>query len=926
MHSKKQNSIQIILSLVALLVIFAVAIGVTYSWIEGGTTYSMKTEKLNDVKTGALSDKLNNQTILLSPTGTGTADLDLTYDKTRNDFQDLLFTPVSSVNGKDFFVPIAYDEEGDPKTYRAASTNDIGTKFISYKFDVKANEKCYLAFNGQPVFTTNNNAAFRYMITDGTKRYVFSGSNEAITTQGVSNVNGTTSALTTVKTDAYVDNSSTTQNRLFEFTASQTKTIEMSVWLDSASVTENLYGSDVDFQIKFTVGTPLYKYSIYAKTLNANDVAETDGFAGGSIKIGTTTYTAQQNNLTCVEGSSVTLTAVPKDGYDFLGWYSNSSYDDLVSSDLERVVTPKNGSLYYALFKKSTAKTTTIYVEPRTNFDSYNLYVYNDKLGDVIYYSDTWPGTALSLDSETNYYYKYTFDTTNTGDFYAIVSENGADQFPLQGHDGLSNIIGGTYLFTSDNTLISINPDDFVTLNVVSNGNGTAKVNGGSFVKARVGTDVEISAVPDSGYRFVGWYKDSGCYTTIGTGYTTATQTVSLSGSDTNTYTYYAEFIKTYTAKAYSIYNATTTSSTTGGTVLVAGGTQGATSSCTADIGANKSFIATANTGYVFDGWYTAASGGTKVSSSQVYTITNISADATLYGKFLKTYSSTAHAVTNATNDSSTGGTVAAGSSAAGATSATTANYGTNITYVATAKTNYTFDGWYTAATGGTKLSSSTSYTVAAQSSKANVYARFLSSYAVRAYAYSDGANNANGGSVELDVGSTQHSYAYATVNYGKSVTFTATVKDGYKFVGWFTSSSGTTPESTSPEHTVPITQAKTLYAKFVSKLPIYFKPNADWKNDNARFAAYVWIPGGETKWYSMSDGNGDGIYSAEIDIKYTMVIFCRMDPNNTTNNWDTEWNQTGDLTIPQDGNNYYDKSNDTSWNGGTSGTWKKYG
>ena len=121
-----------------------------------------------------------------------------------------------------------------------------------------------------------------------------------------------------------------------------------------------------------------------------------------------------------------------------------------------------------------------------------------------------------------------------------------------------------------------------------------------------------------------------------------------------------------------------------------------------------------------------------------------------------------------------------------------------------------------------------------------------------------------------------------------------------------------------------------TYYAKFKvadTTMNIYFTPNSSWKDANARFACYVWGNNMTAKWYSMTDGDGDGIYSATIDKGYTKIIFGRMDPDNSTNSFnnpDTVWNQTGDLTIPTDGKNHYTKTS-ANWDGDTTGTWSTY-
>ena len=79
----------------------------------------------------------------------------------------------------------------------------------------------------------------------------------------------------------------------------------------------------------------------------------------------------------------------------------------------------------------------------------------------------------------------------------------------------------------------------------------------------------------------------------------------------------------------------------------------------------------------------------------------------------------------------------------------------------------------------------------------------------------------------------------------------------------------------------------------------IYVQPNSNWLTDGARFAAYF-FGNGET-WLDCTDADGDGIYEVAVPAGYPSVIFCRMNPATTENNWDNKWNQTSDLTVPSD-------------------------
>ena len=101
----------------------------------------------------------------------------------------------------------------------------------------------------------------------------------------------------------------------------------------------------------------------------------------------------------------------------------------------------------------------------------------------------------------------------------------------------------------------------------------------------------------------------------------------------------------------------------------------------------------------------------------------------------------------------------------------------------------------------------------------------------------------------------------------------------------------------------------------------LYLKPNSNWTKDGARFAAYFFGKG--DKWVSMTDSDKDGIYELFIPEGYTYgdnIIFCRMNPGTTANNWNNKWNQTADLKIPTDGTNLYTVNANTWDKGG--GTW----
>ena len=100
----------------------------------------------------------------------------------------------------------------------------------------------------------------------------------------------------------------------------------------------------------------------------------------------------------------------------------------------------------------------------------------------------------------------------------------------------------------------------------------------------------------------------------------------------------------------------------------------------------------------------------------------------------------------------------------------------------------------------------------------------------------------------------------------------------------------------------------------------LYLKPNSNWKQSNARFAVYTW-DGGE-QWFDMTDSDSDGIYEVVLPKSIKNIIFCRMNPGASANNWNNRWNQTENLTVQTNGDNLYTVKENTWDKGG--GTWSK--
>lgn len=197
-------------------------------------------------------------------------------------------------------------------------------------------------------------------------------------------------------------------------------------------------------------------------------------------------------------------------------------------------------------------------------------------------------------------------------------------------------------------------------------------------------------------------------------------------------------------------------------------------------------------TGYTFDGWYTAKTGGTKVTTST--TVTN-NQTHTLYASWTaNTYTITLDAA---------GGKVSSGS--------LKVTYGATYSGLPTpTRTGYTFSGWYTSRTGGSKITSSTSVSITANQT---LYAQWtVNSYTV--------SFDANGGTVSQPSKSVTYLSTYGTLPTAN--------RTGYTFKGWYTAQSGGTKVTAS---TVLENAAnQTVYAQWTANSYTY---NIVYKSSN---------------------------------------------------------------------------------------------
>jgi len=185
--------------------------------------------------------------------------------------------------------------------------------------------------------------------------------------------------------------------------------------------------------------------------------------------------------------------------------------------------------------------------------------------------------------------------------------------------------------------------------------------------------------------------------------------------------------------------------------------------------------------GYTFKGWFTKASGGSKVTSAKKVTITT---DQTLFARWAaKKYKTTFNA--NGGTTPKTGAKV---------TKSKSVTFGKNYgTLPKSTLRGHTFAGWWTAASGGSQVKSTDKVTTAAS-------VTLFAHWTAKTY------------TVKFNAGSGVVPPSSITVTYGQLYgPLPEPDRVGFEFLGWFTKASGGTQvEATS---TVKITATQTLYA-----------------------------------------------------------------------------------------------------------------
>lgn len=791
MKRKKSNKFQLLISSAALLLILLVAAGVTYSWIEGGTTYSIKTENSNVVKTGTAPVMPIANSLKITPGSTDTVVNLNDFDKTTNNTQGLYFSEVSSSDGENFYFPFVYNEDGTAKAYRAANTNDIGTKFIKYDFNVTATKTCYLAFDQTPTITAtkdgseiSDTSAFRIMLRCGMEKHILTTagsdtSDSDRTSNAVTNIDGSTTALTAEPVEKYVYRHDDSV-QMFKFNQNETKTIEVSVWLDAEKASSELIGAKVNLNMNLKVDQALVKTKVYV---------ESRGYA---THYG---YVYTDNNKTEFDKwPGKLMTFVSNTGYYCVeGALSENAYF-IVNNGLNNY---QEGAAQYPPKDSDILKDLVIDISDEKDVNGYITYVLKK--------DGTW----------------HRFDDT---------------EITVNAHSAA---------FDNDGTTPQT-PD--ASMGTVSIDGSTGAVSASKVVyqDTAAGTDVTLTASAGANYEFAGWYSDSDC---SDESLITKESTYKYNANKTDKINkdLYAKFVEkpkytvTFDAVTYDNNNNKLKNGFTGGKI----------DSNTASYDVTKyrdekvEATATANTNYTFEGWYTDPDCADRVETANKLskTVDSSCDGVTYYAKFVEKPKHTVavYAKTYPTGKfaDGDGGTVTVNDSP----SSVEVYEGSTVTINATANTaeNFRFEGWYTDSNCTTKLdganySQAEKTVTVGKEDPQNYYAKFVKQYKVTFKSVlANGTESSDCATLKIN----NETVSSKIVDFNTEVTLSAEAKGTYVFKKIYKIVDGLKVEvsKTSPT-TVTINDDITYFAEFDSKPPvtttIYFEPRKDFNISKA--------------------------------------------------------------------------------------------
>lgn len=693
------------------------------------------------------------------------------------------------------------------------------------------------------------------------------------------------------------------------------------VTLSNGTYTANDTSAEHKFYAKFQ-----RQYKVEAKAVSDGAVANSTGgtvqILGGEVGA----YTVGSY----LEGQNTSITATPKEGYDFKGWYSDENCTKLESQDLTLSI--KNiqaNHLYYAKFMIQQFSVTAVANHP------------NDKKNSKVQFSSpSSEASDTSVTVKVNYNGSATF-VANAGEGYEFVgwySDKNCQTLVSKTTPYTKSGIKADYTLYAKFKIINLNLKVYsVTEGEINGAGGTVQL-GADTPAEKIETTVEwgtlatLTAKANANYEFKGWFTDQQCSTPAdikilnNCQYTDKTVETAAIKKDLTLYAKFSD-VSSRTVTANAVFGGNIVD--TAGTVKAGNSQEGATSTAVVTNGDSVTLVANTKPNYKFMGWYFDKECTNSAASEQQFVLSNVDADCQYYALFkLQSFS------VNAVVDGDSVGTVKfTAPKEVGPSTAVTVSvdYDGSATFVAEPAEGYDFDGWYNDSSD-TPVSSKATYVCENIQNNFTLHARFkLKEFEVKASAVINGEVSNAGGTVQAG-DSTAASTVSTVAKWGESVALTATPKSGYLFSGWYTDLACTQPYTDDYKNnslTTVIKTNTTVYAKFEveQKRVLYLQLNEAWKTSNTRYAAYVWKDGTD-KWFNLYHEDGD-VYKVELTGEYASwsnIIFAKMGANSKDNKFGQAGDQTVDLKIPaQSAGTDCFKITGKQGDGKATGKWVKY-
>lgn len=344
-------------------------------------------------------------------------------------------------------------------------------------------------------------------------------------------------------------------------------------------------------------------YALFKKTYTVKVISVTDnvqGGTGGTVKINSGTASDKAIKSDVTVGETVKLTATPKEGYDFVGWYDSATGGTQITGEnpanVEIDSVNPTDRTFYARFeiKKYTVTASAVSEDDDDNIQG-NKITYGDEskaqVQVIVKHGGSVTFTAVPVEGSG-----YVFDGWYSDRACSSNKLSDNTTYTVRSVKADQNIYAKFVLKTFNVEAYAYSYSDVTELSEQSAyGNVKSGNESGTHLKliVKYGKGFSFTSVSNDYCDFENWYRDKNCETSVSSDKTTL-----ISGIGEKNVTYYAKFkIKTKKITVLPVKNDSTDTSTVNINHTLTADTinYGETATISAEPGANSEF----------KGWFT---------------------------------------------------------------------------------------------------------------------------------------------------------------------------------------------------------------------------------------------------------------------------------------------------------------------------------